>query len=122
MYKTSWCIILKSLQIWEIKVILPKPKSKYLIEKIGLLISRTELHAITASNRFTSPKSFLEGTTQYSSTIIYALNLGQWSALPRSRELQVQYMIDFKNGGKLAGVFRRMWIDCLSAYDKRDRN
>jgi hypothetical protein len=33
--------------------------------------------------------------------------------------LQVQYMIDSKNGGSLDDVFKRMWIDALSVYDKR---
>ena len=32
-------------------------------------------------------------------------------------ELPVQYMVDSKNGGRLAGVFKRMWIDGLSVYD-----
>ena len=31
-------------------------------------------------------------------------------------ELQVQYMIDSKNGEH---VFKRMWIDGLSVYDKK---
>ena len=34
-------------------------------------------------------------------------------------ELPVQYMVDSKNGGRLAGVFKRMWIDGLSVYDKK---
>ena len=32
--------------------------------------------------------------------------------------LQVQYMTDFKNGEQ-AGVFKRMWIDGLTVYDKK---
>ena len=54
------------------------------------------------------------------SAIFYVLRTGcQWNALPRSLGASSQYMTDSRNGERLV-FFKRMWIDGLAMYDKKN--
>ena len=53
------------------------------------------------------------------SAIFYVLRTGcQWNALPRSLGASSTVHDRFQEW-RLAGVFKRMWIDGLSVYDKK---
>jgi putative transposase len=54
------------------------------------------------------------------SAIFYVLRTGcQWNALPRSLGASSTVHDRFLQEWRKAGVFKRMWIDGLSVYDKK---